>query len=105
MPGLLPNLKIAAEFSLSAAALPTTTLAVAGSPLAGGMRNRETGYAIAAAVEMNPASAARRGTSGGRTAGPKPSESSPAGGSDRLEVCRFGRRVHASHRGNRVQGR
>ena len=43
MPGWLPNLKIVPQFGLSAAALPATTLAVAGSPLAGGTRNRETG--------------------------------------------------------------
>ena len=43
MPGWLPNLKICPVLGLSAAALPALALAVAGSPLAGGIRNRETG--------------------------------------------------------------
>jgi hypothetical protein len=38
MPGLLPNLKMVPEFALIALAGPTTTLAVAGSPLGGGTR-------------------------------------------------------------------
>ena len=47
IPGRLPNLKMWALFGLSAAALPAPALAVAGSPLAGGIRNCDTGYAIA----------------------------------------------------------
>src|SRR4029077_10473935 len=43
MPGRLPNLKIRPLFGLRAAALPALALAVGGSPLAGGIRNRETG--------------------------------------------------------------
>src|SRR5213596_1438732 len=54
MPGLLPTLKMAAGLRRSAPAQPATTLCVAGSPLAGGIRKRETGYAIATAVDTNP---------------------------------------------------
>src|SRR6266487_147101 len=74
IPGLLPNLKIEAEFGLSAIARPATALAVAGSPLAGGTRNRETGYAMARAVETNPVASnvsrnVRRSNSGPSTDG------------------------------------
>src|SRR5262249_61317836 len=54
IPGLLPNLKIAPEFGLSATAFPATTLDVAGSPPTGGIRNRATGYAIAMAGDTKP---------------------------------------------------
>src|SRR5581483_8463707 len=61
IPGLLPNLKIAAELGFNAAAGPADADCVAGSPLAGGIKNCETGYAIATAVETKPvASSASR---------------------------------------------
>src|ERR1019366_578680 len=43
-------------------ALPATTVFVAASPLAGGTRKRDTGYAIAAAAETNPAAGCARRT-------------------------------------------
>src|SRR5262245_56463730 len=54
MPGLLPNLKIFPELGFSSPARAAVADAVSGSPLGGGTRKRETGYAIAAAVDTNP---------------------------------------------------
>ena len=56
----MPKGKIIPAFGFRATALPATT-AFVGSPVAGGIRKLDTGYATAAAVETKPtASSASR---------------------------------------------
>ncbi len=53
-PGRLPNRNRRPLFSGISASVAATTLATAGSPLSGGIKKRQTGYAIATRVVTNP---------------------------------------------------